>query len=252
VHLAKFVGLGARGRRAEARALEMAADGFGPEGPVLRDGFLCYPLLPGLPVAQAPADPALIAHVARYLAWIATASPAEPAPLDALRHMTLHNAEEALGTGAARRLRARLPSLEALGAGRFAWLDGRHLPQEWLRSTAGFRKVDATDHGDDDFFPGPADIAWDVAAAALELAPDLEARHALVARYRALSGDRDIGRRVPAWAAAYLAWRIGYTTLAAETLGASPDGDRFARERERYVALLRAELADAGRRRWAA
>jgi hypothetical protein len=228
----------------------MAAAGFGPESATLRDGFLCYPLLPGAPVARDAADPAFLAQVARYLAWTASEMPAEPAPLSALRQMALHNTEQALGTQAARRLRARFPSLEAFGAGRFARLDARHLPQEWLRAPAGYRKVDATDHGDDDFFPGPADIAWDVAAAALELAP-ADGRHALVARYRALSGDGDIQRRLPAWAAAYLAWRIGYTAMAAESLGDSADGRRFARERERYVALLRAELDTAGAR-WAA
>ena len=43
----------------------------------------------------------------------------------------------------------------------------RHLaPHEWLRLDDGnVRKTDAIAHGDDHLFPGPTDIAWDLAGA---------------------------------------------------------------------------------------
>ena len=39
-----------------------------------------------------------------------------------------------------------------------------------------------------------------------------------------------------------LAWRLGYTTMAAETLGGSEDRRRMARDRDRYAARLRGML----------
>jgi hypothetical protein len=50
---------------------------------------------------------------------------------------------------------------------------------------------------------------------------------------------------LPFYQAAYLAWRLGYTTLAAETLGTSEDGLRMARHRDCYGTLLRAALERA-------
>ena len=40
------------------------------------------------------------------------------------------------------------------------------------------------------------------------------------------------------WTKAYLAWRIGYTRVAARHLADSPDGRRFAALRDRYHGML--------------
>jgi hypothetical protein len=45
--------------------------------------------------------------------------------------------------------------------------------------------------------------------------------------------------RLPFFLIAYLAYRLGYTTLAATALGPSPDGARFTRLTRRYAAVLR-------------
>jgi hypothetical protein len=115
------------------------------------------------------------------------------------------------------------------------------LAHEWIRTADGWRKVDALDHGDDHFFPGhPQDPAWDLAGAIVELSLAPTAAAALVERYRRLSGDAAIAARLPAFRVAYLAFRAGYASIAADTLAGSDDGARFAHERDRRVAELRA------------
>jgi hypothetical protein len=111
-------------------------------------------------------------------------------------------------------------------------------------------KMDALDHHDDHFFPGCQDIAWDVAAACLEFELDSGAQHRLVELYRALSHDRTITARLPRYAITYLAFRLGYASLASTTLGDTADGRRFAAEVERYRRLLRRELSQPPQDRW--
>ena len=122
-------------------------------------------------------------------------------------------------------------------------LDGRMLPHEWIRTAAGFRKVDAVDHGDDHFYPGPQDIAWDVAATCVEFDLSATLRGAFLEEYGRASGDRTVARRLPGFAVAYLAFRLGYAWLAGEQLGPSPDGARFRAAAAAYRARLARELA---------
>jgi hypothetical protein len=64
----------------------------------------------------------------------------------------------------------------------------------------------------------------------------------LVDQYRRLSGDSRITSRLHHYAIAYLAFRLGYTTMAASLLGRTADGIRFSDEAQRYARLLIAEL----------
>ena len=43
-------------------------------------------------------------------------------------------------------------------------MDNRMFPHEWLATRRSYIKTDGTDHHDDHFYPGPQDIAWDLAA----------------------------------------------------------------------------------------
>ena len=45
--------------------------------------------------------------------------------------------------------------------------------------------------------------------------------------YADLSGDAEINRRMPFYDIAYPAFRLGYATMAAESLGTSHDAERF-------------------------
>jgi hypothetical protein len=119
-------------------------------------------------------------------------------------------------------------------------VDGRMQPHEWIESHGGLVKVDGLDHHDDHFFPGPTDVAWDVVAAICELGLDAGAASSLVEQYRAQSGDRTIGYRLAFYHVAYLASRLGYASMAAESLAETPDGARFRRSREHYRRSLAA------------
>jgi hypothetical protein len=72
----------------------------------------------------------------------------------------------------------------------------------------------------------------------------------LVERYRSLSGDSTITARLPLHAITYLAFRLGYSTLAASNLGQHSDGLRFSEAALRYGELLRSELSQTTSEVW--
>jgi hypothetical protein len=243
--LHRFVGLGRHGRVRRARAEALAHAGFGAAPLGLAHGLLALPLWPGRPGSPGAADGLLLETIARYLAFVRRrfACSEEPTALDEL---VATNVPALLGEDGARALG---PIERALARpGPAAVLDGRMLAHEWLSTPTGWRKVDALEHGDDHFYPGrPQDPVWDLAAAIVELRLDGQAAAELTRSYAQKSGDRRAARRLPALTVAYLAFRGGYATVAAERLRGTADGDRFTRERGRYLAGLRRALALAGR-----
>src|SRR5581483_10714874 len=119
-------------------------------------------------------------------------------------------------------------------------VDGRMMPWEWIAAPAGLFKTDAIDHHADDFLPGPRDIAWDLAGAIEECGLDAAAAAYAVTRYRDRTADASIELRLPFYRTAYLAYRIGYATLAVESLGETADGRRFKALERRYRRSLEA------------
>jgi hypothetical protein len=239
--LLKFSGLGARGQQALARAEAQAGAGLAPEAEGLAEGFLAYRFAEGRPTERLDQD--LLGAMEGYLAHLA-AGPERGAPrFEDLLTMTRLNVAEGLGgdaagrTGWMERMRERVLARPVIAG------DGRMLPQEWLRTPGGVLKCDGVDHHDDHFWPGAQDIAWDLAGAAVEFDMGLEARDRLLDGFEARTGDRGAREVLPFYEVAYLAWRLGYATLAAETLGGSEDGLRMAQGRDRYAALLRGALA---------
>jgi hypothetical protein len=103
-------------------------------------------------------------------------------------------------------------------------------------------KTDGVDHHDDHFWPGPRDVAWDLAGAQVELGLGPEAMEFLVAAYAAHSGDASVTARLPLHRTAYLAYRMGYAAMAAEALAHQADGPRFTALRDAYSRGLRREL----------
>ena len=241
--LLSFAGLGAAAERKVVRLAELAEAGFTPAPERLAYGFMQRPFLPGTPARPGSGSRELLDFVAAYLAHLDGHHPADNiTPSSCVEEMVRVNVAEGLRSTALEKQVERLP--------REAWaerpiaLDGRMLAHEWIATPAGYLKVDAMDHHDDHFFPGATDIAWDLAAACMELELGAVDRNYLVSRYRRLSSDRTIGHRLHPHATAYLAFRLGYATLAAETLGDSEDGQRFAAEQCRYHDLLVRELSD--------
>jgi hypothetical protein len=239
--LLSFGGLGSRSRQKVRRAERLADAGFTPRPETATHGFVLRPFVAGTPVARGTGDARLVEITAAYLAHLAQEHRAEPTVSDSsLREMIGVNVAEGLRDSQLDNLVSRLPA-EAW-AERTVALDGRMLAHEWIRTPAGYLKVDAMDHHDDHFFPGCQDIAWDLAAATFELGLGREGRDYLLDRYRLLSRDETIADRIHPYAIAYLAFRFGYASLAATVLGETPDGSRFAADARWYADLLRSEL----------
>lgn len=238
--LARFAGFGGRGRGALERARLLEEGGWGP--PVLghAEGFLLTRFVPGRPLGPRDASAELVETVARYLAWVRERFPAQDeTPPEALAEMIRVNVAEGLGE----RWAERLPPLEDLAVpAPPSALDARLFPHEWLSTPAGYRKTDGFDHHDDHFFPGPTDIAWDLAAACIEfrLPPAQAAR--LLRAFQTHSGDAGIACRLPFHRLGWLAFRLGYATLAADGLAPSGEADRFRRALCLYRRLLQIEI----------
>jgi hypothetical protein len=241
--LKRFAGLGRRGRLALDRARTLAQGGFTTAPIALEAGFLSEVwLVPDTDVPEVPdvADAGVLARMADYLAFLrSTCATGRRAPVDDLADMIECNVGEGLGPpprSKIDRLRAAAtefdePEIE---------IDGRMQPHEWRKSGGHYLKTDALDHHADDFFPGSRDIAWDVAGAIVEWQMNEQAAACFVERYRRVSGDTTIARRLEVYRTAYLAFRLGYATLAAESLGPTPDGRRFITLQERYRRSLAA------------
>ena len=248
--LLRFAGLGRHGDTRLCRARTLADAGFTPPPLGLAHGFLIQEFRPGAPVAAGEPSSELVGTMARYLAHVRRCFPAESSSAQDLREMVVANVREGLGAPAADRLTTRLAAAGSAPQEAPSALDGRMLRHEWLQTSQGYLKADALDHHDDHFYPGPQDIAWDVAGTCLEFGLARAARRGFVELYRRQSGDRDIVGRLPFHALAYLAFRLGYATLAAESLGDSPDGARFRAEVVRYRRLLDAELTPDAAAQW--
>jgi hypothetical protein len=244
--LLRFAGLGTYGERRLARAEALAQAGLAAPPCGLAHGFLVQPFCHGSPARGRPTDD-LIAAMADYLAGVRRQCPSSAAAVD-LRPMVETNVTEALDGSAVSRAQRLLAGLATEVEP--TDLDARMFPHEWLRTEVGWIKVDAVDHHDDHFYPGPQDIAWDLAGTCLEFSLGPEGRRTFLERYRNASGDRDAQRRLPAYAVAYASFRVAYATLAAEQLGGTADGVRFQARARAYRRMLEAELAPEAAATW--
>ena len=93
-------------------------------------------------------------------------------------------------------------------------------PYEWIVGSSGeFLKTDAISHGDNHFFPGPCDIAWDLAGAAIEWQLGSEELDFLLDRFVQKSGTHP-GRIAP-YMLAYCVFRLGFCKMAMSTVRGS-------------------------------
>ena len=231
----KFEGLGHYGVKVAERARALADAGFAPDCEDAAEGYLAYAREPALPATRMDLCPALLDRLAEYCAFRGTAFLEPSVNLEELRAMAAWNLREEFGAP----YQPRAVDLEIV---RPVVADGRMQPHEWLLTQRGILKVDGASHGDDHFFPGPADIAWDLAGAITEWDLGDDAANYLVRRYAELSGDRP-QRRLPAWLQAYTAFRLGYCKMAAESLAGSAEEERLLRDYRRYCARASAALA---------
>jgi len=232
----KFAGLGRYGTEKRDLAQSIATRGFSPAVTRLEGGFLFRRVASGRPLVRGSyIQQALLERLAEYLAWRKLALPrARSLCWDDMVQMIETNAGEALGRGA--------PEWPSDVAREFAdreacAVDGRMLPHEWIETERGYLKTDAVDHHADHFYPGDADIAWDLAATCVEFALDEAARSFLLERYRALTGDTLSARLLRFFEIAWTSFRAGYVSLAASA-GSQAEHSRWQKERLRYELLL--------------
>jgi histidinol-phosphate phosphatase family protein len=235
----RFAGLGARGRAALERARLLADAGLGAAPGGLHHGFLVLPWVEGRPLLPDECDGSLLDAMAEHLAFVRAMLPSRArTPVERVLEMVRVNVAEGLGEPWTERLRALEPMAAESGEQPAVAVDGRMLPHEWIRSGERLLKVDALDHHDDHFFPGCQEIAWDLAGAIAEWSLPDDAARGLVRRYEARSGDAVSEARLRFNEVAYLAYRLGYVTLARESLTRSDDAGRFAALQRRYASAL--------------
>jgi hypothetical protein len=226
----KFLGLGHYGEAVLARERLVANAGYGPQPRAEANGFASYAWLglEGRPMCAADLNENVLARLAEYCAFRASSFPAELNDLNALQQMVDHNVRE-LGFHVSVQLDVKRPVIA----------DGRMQPHEWLLSAnRKMLKTDSGSHGDDHFFPGPTDIAWDLAGAIVEWEMNPEQEKTFLEMYRRVSGD-DAGSRIEHFVIAYSVFRTAYCLMAANALGEGDESRRFIRAAEKYKLGIR-------------
>ncbi|HEY1937509.1 MAG TPA: hypothetical protein VGJ33_06220 [Candidatus Angelobacter sp.] len=227
LRLYKFAGFGHYGDRVFEREQAVAAAGFGPLPRREADGFVSYPWMYGRAMSSRDLSKQVLERLAHYCAFRLREFPAELSNLGPLQQMAEHNLRE-LGCDASVNLRLERPVIA----------DGRMQPHEWLMMKEGrMLKADSGSHGDDHFFPGPTDIAWDLAGAIIEWEmSELQAKEFLTL-YRSASGD-DASARIDDFIKAYAIFRWAYCLMAANSMNGSDEQIRFERAADSYRARL--------------
>jgi hypothetical protein len=226
--LLKFLGLGPYGEQVRAREEQIAASNFAPFPKRENGGFASYPWIAGRPLCSADLSCAVVERLAAYCAFRANAFAASLDNLHALEFMAQHNARE-LGAGSDIRLCLERPVVA----------DGQMHPHERLMTGEGqILKTDSGIHGDDHFFPGITDIAWDLAGAMIEWRMNPAQRQAFLEAYERFSGDSP-GARITGFLCAYAVFRSAWCSMAAHALRGTDEQHRFERALLHYRAGLR-------------
>jgi hypothetical protein len=188
VFLLRFAGLGAKGQDTLHRARRLAQGGFTPELLGLRHGFLVERWEEDAAALDPAADrSALIAHLARYLAFRSRHLPAAEdsgATLRQLDEMRQQNIREVCAIDPADGI--AMPAMPASAVVRRVETDNRMHAWEWLRRPDGrIVKTDAIDHCNAHDLIGCQDIAWDAVGASIEFSLSDNESSELSARLRA-------------------------------------------------------------------
>ena len=233
-HFFKFHGYGHYGEAISERAKKLAERNFGPRFLGLYLGFGKYEFVQGRMLTLADRNSELLARLAEYCAFRKKEFSAEECDRE-LVAMANWNWECEFGE--------RIAPEISLKAEQVVVADGRMQPHEWRRADDGrLLKLDGTSHGDDHFFPGPCDIAWDLASAVVEWQMEDQQAQEFLEKYRELSGD-DPWERLPNYLLAYAVFRMAWSKMAAQASAGSFDEGLLRRDYEKYRAKA-IELAE--------
>ena len=225
-----FAGFGHYGEAVSARCKALADAGFVPSYLGNRRGFIQSALPPGRLLTPADCSPELISRMAGYLAFRAQAFAVAAAQTPELEVMLRRNWQIEFGE--------ELGLAESqLRTARVVICDGRMGPREWLRSSRGeLLKLNSGNYGNNHFFPGPCDIAWDLAGCIVEweLQPEMQRR--LIDEYTARTGDAIAARLTP-YLPAYAIFCMACAKMAASGSQGEAEEEALMRAYRRYRAL---------------
>ena len=225
--LYKFVGLGHYGDEVLERERRLAAHGFAPTPQEDVHGFASYEWLDARPMRPGDLTQPMLFRLAEYCAFRAEAFASDLADLNPLQRMAQYNLAQ---------MGIQFPV--ALHLERPVIADGRMQPHEWLLAQdGGILKTDGGSHGDDHFFPGPTDIAWDLAGTILEWRMNKEQAQAFLETYRKLTGD-NAQSRIADFTFAYAGFRCAYSQMAANALHGTSEQSRLQQAAEHYWEVL--------------
>lgn len=223
----KFLGYGHYGEEIFAREQRVAAAGFGPAVQAESDGFCSYPLLGGRPMSFAHLSASALARLAAYCVFRLREFSVSSAEAASLQQMAEHNLRE-LRFDHPVKLHVEHPVIA----------DGRMQPYEWLLTREDrMMKTDSGSHGDDHFFPGPTDIAWDLAGAIVEWRMNARQSETFLEMYRRASGD-DARGRIADYVTAYAIFRCAYCMMAASAVEDQGEQERLKSASATYGARL--------------
>ena len=237
----KFEGMGPIGAEVRERAFALAKAGLAPRAADAGDGFLEYEWLHGERLTAAALTPKLLDHMSRYCAFRAGNLAISCEEDSELHKMVTYNVQQEFG------VELHLPD-DAFATPAPILADGRMQPHEWIAIPDGqIKKTDGTTHGDDHFFPGPCDVAWDLAGIAIEWQLERNAREYLVQKFQHLTG-RDVSSTIDHYILAYAVFRLGFCKMAISTV-AGPDEEQrlraaYLRYRDQAALQLRQLGAD--------
>jgi hypothetical protein len=237
-HFYKFEGFGHFGEEIGERAKMLECYGFGPRYLGNEAGFGKYEVLNGELLRQRDISVNVLERMARYCAMRGREMVTTSREDSRLPEMLAWNWKCEFGE--------ELPT-QPLEVARLVTADARMLPHEWIACEGRLLKLDANSHGDDHFFPGPCDIAWDVAGAIVEWDMDRNAREYFIAAYIRESGDR-VCSRLDAYLLAYATFRMGWSKMAAHASTGEFDQQLLERDYLRYrevCSMLREAAAAA-------
>jgi hypothetical protein len=232
--LFRFDGLGSYGSHVRERYLKVAEAGYGPACESAGNGFTCFPMIGGAIVRRVTQP--LVKRAAEYCAFRAGAVVAELTSNQALEEMARINVERELGCAVGDDFHLEIV--------RPVIADGKMMLHEWLEPEKGgpALKLDSAAHGDDHFFPGATDIAWDIAGAIVEWQMDELTADDFLKRYERMANDR-VQTRLRPYQIAYAAFRMGYSKMAAAAMPGQEEESRLLRDYGFYKESLARMLA---------
>lgn len=232
----RFEGHGHYGKISRRRSELLASHGCGPEVKSAGNGFSEFPWLSGRRPASADQDSVI--QLARYCAFRAKYFARESASQEALEEMTRVNLDRALGVSIPISLPVERPVIA----------DARMMPYEWIQQADGrLFKLDASSHGDDHFYPGVTDIAWDIAGAMMEWQLSPQSADLLISEYQRCSGDK-VESRLANYAIAYRTFRLAFAKSGAMSVELENEKKRFETQVQRYLRQLKHSIRVRRRR----